>query len=88
MERQQSSFSAAALPNSLMYAEPDPPAIEIEIKTPKPTLKASFWPTGVGGGGFRPFIRNLVQTQPSLVIVEHYISFTQRRREERGLLTR
>jgi hypothetical protein len=31
VERQQSLFFAAALPNSLTYAEPDLPAIEIKI---------------------------------------------------------
>jgi hypothetical protein len=50
-ERQQSLFLPLALPNSLMSTEPNPLAIEIEKKIPKLTLKASFWPTEIGGGG-------------------------------------
>ncbi len=76
MERQQSLFFAAALPNSLTSAEPDPPAIEIEI-----IIKGIILADRSQGRGFRPFVRNLVQIQPSLVLVERYISFTPRWRE-------
>jgi hypothetical protein len=51
-----------------MSAEPDPLAIEIEIKIPKPTLRHHL-ADGNWRRGFGPFIRNLIQTQPSSVFL-------------------
>jgi hypothetical protein len=79
VERQQSLFFAAALPNSLTYAEPDLPAVEIVIKIPKTTQKgigqpdtgeslklekASFWPMGVRGGGSDHLLEILSKPNP------------------------